>query len=188
MRISGPLLPVLLIAAAFVSLRPVDAEASIVRVYAQGHGTLLSGAGGDYFEDHDDPLIGYGAELGVKLLFLSAFMDMNILGRVGSQRLYWNQIGLGPHIGLPLPNDNLQIYFQVQALYVSGTFQNPNNEGSIRDGGFGARLGGGAQYKIVPFLWAGAALNAGGASFGPDRGGGGGFTTGKLYLRIQLGI
>lgn len=164
------------------------ADASFFRVYAQGHGTFLEGGGGQFFDDHDGPLLGYGAELGAKVLFLHAFMDVNILGSVEGQNLYWNQIGLGTELGLPIPIDALQVYGRAHVTYVSATFARPDDEGSLRTGGFGARLGGGAQYRLFPTAWLGAAVHFGAHTFGESRDGGGANTMGQLYLRFQFGL
>lgn len=165
-----------------------EADAQVLRLHAQGHGTLLSGGGGDYFED-DAARLGGGLELGAKVLFLLATADVNIFGTEDGERIYWNQLMGGIEIGLPMPFDRIELRGRAQVGYVSATFSEPHPETESRKtGGLAARVGANLQFRLLPAIWAGFSGNFGAHHFGSDRDGGGAHVMTNLYLRVQLGL
>lgn len=164
-----------------------NAEAELLRLHLQGHGTLLSGSGSDYFKDEALQL-GGGAELGLKLLFILVTADVHHFGKQHGENIYWNQLMAGLEFGIPIGFDSIEFLLRAQVGYVSGTFDDPHPENnSYKSGGVSARAGGTVQFRIVPFTYVGANALFGAHFFGSDRGGGGAHVQTNLFLRFQLG-
>lgn len=136
-------LPTLLAVFAFtiVALDSDDAEASWAEIWVRGHGSFITGPDSLRYFESNDAGAGYGAGVGVELLQIDLFMDLNFHPN-GSM---FNVLGLGVDFDL-VPGE--RIYF-APAANVGYFFGPHENEDSPSEGGFLAR--GGAQFEVNIF-------------------------------------
>lgn len=171
----------LTVAAFFAALvlLPASASADFLQVYANGHGTYLSGDGNNlkYFDNPDNAGLGYGFTLGVEVVQIDAFVDANFFPD-GSQ---WNQLGLGFDMDL-IPGD-IFVEPTAQLLYFFGK----QSDGSDSVRGLFPRVGAQAGIDFLKVLYVGVEAYVGYVLSTPDFEHGVAYV-GSAFLGARMGL
>ena len=177
---------------------PKDADAGIFAVWARTHGTVAAGQG-LYFDGTGGPYLGFGGQVGVRVLFLESYVDINYFDNEpttdgGNERTYYNQIGGGVRFGLPIPLP-IDIRLRANANYLYAPYV--QRGGFVSSGGLNFRAGGTVEYGFGKFGAIGVDVFAAYAPLGngtavcgsascPRRDIMGAHGTGQLYLSFTF--
>ncbi len=163
----------LLVSAALL-LESDEAHAEWIEVWARGHGTYVNGSSDLRFFELNDVGPGYGAALGVEILQIDAFADLNFFP--GGEM--FNLLGLGFDIDL-IPVDAVMLAPAAQITYYFA----PNADSELESNrGFMARAGAQFEVELFPTFSLGVDGYAGGAVMLPDN------ETGLIYQASAYAI
>ena len=151
-----------------LTVAPRTAEAGdLLEIWVRPHGTLGLG-GTDFFSENGGPHIGFGGEAGLRVFLFEAYVDINRFDNEptpdgSNARTYFNQIGGGLRIPVPLPG-KLRLMARVNANYAYTPYVREN--GFVSTGGLNVRGGVPIEYDTTDMLSVGFATNIGYGLFG----------------------
>ena len=181
-----------------LTVAPRSAEAGdLLEIWVRPQGTLGLGST-DFFTENGGPHIGFGGEAGVRVFLFVAYVDINRFDNESTAdgsnaRTYFNQIGGGLRIPVPLPG-KLRLMARVNANYAYTPYVREN--GFVSTGGLNLRAGAALEFDTTDMLAVGFATNLGYGLFGqtiPDCEGSCDFVDNDglnvlshLYLRLRF--